>query len=92
MVGGQDKATVIMPRTPDAASALRMVQLSIVKVLEFSLQTLRSGSVVVPSDVSNGSGLLFLRGAPAVIRTLVRLDSVPLDFDQVLLVVYNEPY
>ena len=54
-----------------------------VRVFEFSSHSLRSGAVVIPSDVSDGSGLLFLRGAQGVIRSLVRQESVPPDFDEV---------
>ena len=73
----------VLPRTPDPISAARMVRLSTIRVFEFSSYSLRSGAVVVPSDVSDGSGLLFLRGAPDVIRSLVRQESVPPDFDKV---------
>lgn len=79
----QDRETVVLPRTPDTISPARMVRLSLVRVLEFSSHSLRSGAVVIPSDVSDGSGLLFLRGAPVVIRSLVRQESVPPDFDKV---------
>ena len=74
---------MILPRRPDAESALSMVKLSIVRVLEFSSQTLRSGAVVLSDDAPPGSALLFLRGAPAVIRSIVKPASVPPDFDQV---------
>ena len=60
-----------------------MAELSIVKVLEFNSETLRSGAVVLSPDAPKGAGLLFLRGAPAVIRRLVKPASVPQDFDQV---------
>lgn len=74
---------MILPRRPDAESALSMVKLSTVRVLEFSSQTLRSGAVVLSDDAPPGSALLFLRGAPAVIRSIVKPASVPADFDQV---------
>ena len=80
----KDRKSVVAPRKPDAASASRMVELSTVRVLEFSSETLRSGVVVLSSDAPQGSALLFLRGAPAVIKTLVEPASVPRDFDQVL--------
>ena len=78
----QDRETVVLPRRPDASSTSRMVLMSIVKVLEFSSQTLRSGVVVLADDRPQGSALLFLRGAPAVIRGLVDAATVPADFDQ----------
>lgn len=76
----QDRQTVVMPgRTASAP----LVKLVIKRVLDFSSQTLRSGAVVESSEAPKGSALLFLRGAPAVIRSLVRSSSVPRDFDQV---------
>ncbi len=74
-----------MPRRPDARSSAEKVMLSIKRQLEFSSQTLRSGVVVISTDAPKGSALLFLRGAPAVIKSLVTPTSVPPDFDQVRL-------
>ena len=59
------------------------IKLVIRRALEFSSQTLRSGAVVESSDAPKGTALLFLRGAPAVIRNLVDPSTVPKDFDQV---------
>lgn len=76
----QDRETILLPhprRSP------QLLKLSIVRVLEFSSQTLRSGAVVLSDDAPAGCALLFLRGAPAVIRSLVRPASVPRNFDQV---------
>lgn len=42
-----------------------------------------SGVVVSCEDAPRGAALLFLRGAPGVIRSMVRDDSVPADFDNV---------
>ncbi|KAL0053519.1 hypothetical protein WJX82_006960 [Trebouxia sp. C0006] len=80
----QDRETVVLPRTPDTLPPARTVRLTMVRVFEFSSYSLRSGAVVIPSDVSDGSGLLFPRGAPDVIRSLVRQESVPPDFDKVV--------
>jgi len=79
----QDRETVVLPRRPDAQSAAHMTKLSVKKVLEFDSELLRSGMVVVSSEAPDGSGLLFLRGAPDVIRSLVSPATVPPDFDQV---------
>ena len=79
----QDRETVVLPRRPDAASALNMATLSIHMVLEFKSETLRSGAVVMSDDAPAGSALLFLRGAPAVIASLVDPASIPADFEQV---------
>lgn len=80
----QDRQTVALPRRPNARSASSTAKLSILKVLEFSSQTLRSGAVVLSEDAPHGSALLFLRGAPAVIKGLVDPATVPVNFDQVL--------
>ncbi len=66
----QDRETVVLPRRPDAQSAAHMTKLSVKKVLEFDSELLRSGMVVVSSEAPDGSGLLFLRGAPDVIPRL----------------------
>jgi len=80
----QDRQTVVLPRRPNARSASSTAKLSILKVLEFSSQTLRSGAVVLSEDAPHGAALLFLRGAPAVIKSLVDPATVPADFDQVI--------
>ena len=74
---------MVLPRRPDAHSSASMATLTVKKVLEFSSETLRSGVVVLSSDAPPGAALLFLRGAPAVIRKLVNPATVPPDFDQV---------
>lgn len=61
-----------------------MTELTIVKVFEFSSQTLRSGVVVLASDGPRNSARLFIRGAPAVIQDLVQPSSLPADFDEVI--------
>ncbi|KAL3153346.1 hypothetical protein ABBQ38_011686 [Trebouxia sp. C0009 RCD-2024] len=76
-----DRETILLPhprRSP------RMLKLSIVRVLEFTSQTLRSGAVVLSEDAPANSALLFLRGAPAVIKRLVKPATVPPNFDQVM--------
>jgi len=85
IIGVQGRETVVLPRRPDARSPADKVKLSIQRQLEFSSQTLRSGVVVISTDAPRGSALLFLRGAPAVIKSLVTPTSVPPDFDQVRL-------
>ena len=73
----QNRDTIVLPRQPDAISASRMAKLSVKRVLEVSSHTLRSGVVVSSSDAPPGSALLFLRGAPAAIKSLVKPASVP---------------
>lgn len=80
----QDRQTVVLPRRPNARSASTTAKLSILKALEFSSQTLRSGAVVLSEDAPYGAALLFLRGAPAVIKSLVDPATVPANFDQVI--------
>ena len=79
----QDRETVVLPRKADAASALNMATLSVHMALEFKSETLRSGAVVLSDDAPVGSALLFLKGAPAVIASLVDPDTIPADFQQV---------
>ena len=79
----QDRESITLPRQADMRSSATTVKLDIVKVLEFSSQTLRSGVVVMSTDAPHNAGVLFLRGAPAVIKSLVDSDTVPADFDQV---------
>ncbi len=77
-----DRETVVLPRQPDHASDAHTAKVTILKLIEFSSHTLRSGVVVAADDGPPGEALLFLRGAPSVIRDLVRPSSVPRDFDQ----------
>ena len=59
-----------------------MVTLDILRVLEFSVQSLKSG-VVVQDRHTGSAGLLFVRGAAGVIKSLVEPASLPKDFDKV---------
>ena len=81
----QDRETVVLPRKADRHSRKTNSTLKIIKTLEFSSLTLRSGVVVSASDGPPNSARLFLRGAPAVIRELVQPSSLPSDFSQVRL-------
>ncbi|KAL0023496.1 hypothetical protein WJX79_002152 [Trebouxia sp. C0005] len=78
-----DRDIVVLPRKPDHVSDSRTAKLTITKTLEFSSQTLRSGVVVMADDALPGSALLFIRGAPGIIKDLVQPSSVPVDFEQV---------
>ena len=79
----QERDVVVLPRKPDRNSDSRTARLTVVKTLEFSAQTLRSGIVVLTDDVAPRSALLFLRGAPGPIRDLVDPASVPDNFEEV---------
>jgi magnesium-transporting ATPase (P-type) len=79
----QDRDVIVLPRKPDHVSQSRTARLTITKTLEFSSQTLRSGVVVMADDALPGSALLFIRGAPGIIKDLVQASSVPADFEQV---------
>lgn len=74
---------MVLPRKADNNSQSRLVTLDILKVLEFNTQTLKSGALIQASDADSNSALLFLRGAPGVIKSTVGNQSVPMDFDQV---------
>ncbi|KAL0032691.1 hypothetical protein WJX79_003604 [Trebouxia sp. C0005] len=80
----KDRETVVLPRKADNNSQSRLVTLDILKVLEFNTQTLKSGALIQASDADSNSALLFLRGAPGVIKSTVGNQSVPMDFDQVV--------
>ncbi len=73
----------MLPRQPDHTSEALLAKLSTAKVMDFTSKTLRSGVVVWSDDGPRGSALLFLRGAPAVIREMVQPNTVPEDFNQV---------
>ncbi|DBA94075.1 TPA: hypothetical protein ACH3X1_001723 [Trebouxia sp. C0004] len=79
-----DREHVVLPRQPDHTSEALLAKLSIAKVMDFTSQTLRSGVVVWSDDGPRGSALLFLKGAPAMIRDLVQPNTVPQDFNQVM--------
>ena len=49
----------------------------------------RSGVVVWSDDAPKGTALLFLRGAPTVIKDLVQPKSVPGDFNEVSPVCFD---
>ena len=79
----KERQVVVVPRRPDHLSKSRRCKLTILKTLEFSSQTLRSGVVVLADDVVPMFTLLFLRGAPGIIKDLLHPSSVPANFDQV---------
>ncbi len=79
----QERDVIVLPRKPDHVSKSWTAKLTITKTLEFSSQTLRSGVVVMADDALPGSALLFIRGAPGIIKDLVQPSSVPADFEQV---------
>ena len=60
-----------------------MVNLSILRVLDFNSQTLKSGVVITSDDAPDGSALIFIKGAPNVIKDTVMASSVPSNYDQV---------
>lgn len=80
----QERDKVIVPRKPSRHCTKPTATLHILRTLEFSSQTLRSGVVAHASDGLPGVARLFIRGAPAVIADLVQPSSLPADFDQVL--------
>ena len=79
----QERDVVVLPRKPDHASDARRAKLTIQRTLEFSSQTLRSGVVAVSDDSPARTALLFIRGAPGLIKELVQPSSVPENFEQV---------
>lgn len=84
----QDREHIALPRKPSHQSSKKTATLHILKTLEFSSQTLRSGVVVQASDAPPNTAHLFIRGAPSVISDMVQQSSLPPDFDQVLLIAF----
>ena len=80
----QDRSNLVLPRRPDKRSSASMVNLSILRVLDFNSQTLKSGVVITSDDAPDGSALIFIKGAPNVIKDTVMASSVPSNFEQVL--------
>ena len=81
----QGRETVALPLKADTTSQARLVTLHILKVLPFNVQTLKSG-VVIQADhdhAGSNTGLLFVRGAAGVIKSLVQPGFLPKDFDKV---------
>ena len=81
----QDRQTLTCPRKADKTFTSNMVKLNILKVLDFSPQTLKSGVLVRSDDSPAGEALLFMRGAPlAIKRTAMGLAApVPANFVEV---------
>lgn len=73
---------MVLPLKADSSSQAHLVTLNILKVLPFNVQTLKSG-VVVKAKHGPDAGLLFVRGAAGVIKSMVQPGSVPQDFDKV---------
>ena len=68
------------PRRP---AALRTLQ--VLKRFDFEPSLMRSGIVArAELSTSHGAALLFFKGAPSRIKPLLRGDSVPEDFQQVI--------
>lgn len=82
----QTPDTVVLPQKASSNNSQgHMTTLHILKVLEFNVQTLKSGVVVRDSHALGSNGLLFVRGAAGVIKGLAHPTSLPPDFDQVRL-------
>ena len=67
-----------------------LIKLHIVKRFEFTSQTMKSGALVVPEDAPEGTALLLVKGAPAVIKHMARPSSVPVSFDKVTLLRHHD--
>ena len=82
----QDRNTIVLPSTPADHHHLQVskTRLSILRVFSFESRTMRSGVVAQSDQGPPGTALLFLKGAPDVIRHMVQPASVPPDFQQVI--------
>ena len=79
----QDRNTILLPGRAHGRSKPHSTKLSILRVFNFQSNTLRSGAVVLSDRGPPETALLFLKGAPDVIKGMVLPASVPLDFQQV---------
>ena len=79
----QDRNSILLPGRAHGRSKPRSTKLSILRVFSFQSHTLRSGAVVLSDQGPPGTALLFLKGAPDVIKGMVQPASVPPDFQQV---------
>ncbi len=82
----QDRNTIVLPSTPADPHHLKVskTRLSILRVFSFESRTMRSGVVAQSDQGPPGTAMLFLKGAPDVIRHMVQPASVPPDFQQVM--------
>ncbi len=82
----QDRNTTVLPSTAAEHHHLKAskTRLSLLRVFSFESRTLRSGVVVQSDQGPPGTAMLFLKGAPDVIRHMVQPASVPPDFQQVM--------
>lgn len=79
----QDKRRVTLPRLRDKQSRARTATLDIIRVLEFDPHLLKSGVVVISDDAPASTALLFIKGAPSVIKDTVVASSIPSGFAKV---------
>ena len=83
----QGRDTIALPlrdnANPREPAALRKLQ--VLKRFDFEPTLMRSGVVArAEHSTSHGAALLFVKGAPGRIKPLLRGDSVPDDFQQVI--------
>ena len=79
----QDKRRVTLPRLRDKHSRARTATLNIIRVLEFDPRLLKSGVVVMSGDAPASTALLFIKGAPSVVKATVVASSIPSGFAKV---------
>lgn len=82
----QERDVIALPLRPPNADARQPAvprTLQVLKRFNFEPALMRSGVLVADNAVSKGSALLFVKGAPARVKSLLRADSLPSDFQQV---------
>lgn len=79
----QDRTTIVLPGRAYGPSKPHNIKLSPLRLFNFQSHTMRSGAVVLSDRWPPGTALLFLKGAPDVIKGMVEAGSVPPDFQQV---------
>ena len=66
------------PHKPAALTTLQVL-----KCFNFEPGLMRSGVIATQPEGPPGTALLFVKGAPGMVKPLVRHETLPHDFDQV---------
>lgn len=88
-------ALPLKPPNADTRQPAVLKTLQVLKRFNFEPGLMRSGALVADYAVSSHTALLFVKGAPAKVKTLLSADSLPSNFQQVccssLLAIHAHP-
>lgn len=68
-----------IPGRPATQTTLRVLQR-----FEFEPGLMRSGVIACEQGAASGTALLFVKGAPSMLKPLLKAETLPPDFQQVL--------